>query len=50
MRKTSASQVATAFEARIDTDELSISFNVAPTSRVFAIVNDLNTRLLVNFS
>jgi putative SOS response-associated peptidase YedK len=50
VRKTSASQVATAFEARIDTDELSISFNVAPTSRVFAIVNDSNTRSLVNFS
>ena len=50
VRKTSASQVATAFEARIVTDELSISFNVAPTSRVFAIVNDSNTRSLVNFS
>ena len=50
VRKTSAAQVAEAFAARVDTDELSLSFNVAPTSRVFAVVNDSNTRSLVNFS
>ena len=50
VRKSSAAQVAEAFAARIDTDELSLSFNVAPTSRVFAVVNDSNTRSLVNFS
>ena len=50
VRKTSAAQVAEAFAARVDTDELSLSFNVAPTSRVFAVVNESNTRSLVNFS
>ena len=50
VRKTSAAQIAEAFAARVDTDELSLSFNVAPTSRVFAVVNDSNTRSLVNFS
>ena len=50
VRKTSAAQVAEAFAARVDTDELSLSFNVAPTSCVFAVVNDSNTRSLVNFS
>jgi putative SOS response-associated peptidase YedK len=50
VRKTSAAQVAEAFAARVDTDELSLSFNVAPTSRVFAVVSESNTRSLVNFS
>jgi len=50
VRKTSALQVSQVFAAQINTDELAISFNVAPTSRVFAVVNDSNTRSLVNFS
>jgi|694.fasta_scaffold138237_3 putative SOS response-associated peptidase YedK len=50
VRKTSALQVAEAFTAQINTDELAISFNVAPTSRVLAVVSESNTRSLVNFS
>ena len=39
VRKTSASEIADIFSCSLDTDELSISFNVAPTSRVLGIVN-----------
>ena len=50
MRKSSALQISEAFAAQLNTEELSVSFNVAPTSRVFAVVNESNTRSLVNFS
>ena len=50
VRKTSAAHVAEAFAARVDSEELSLSFNVAPTSRVFAVINESNARSLVNFS
>jgi putative SOS response-associated peptidase YedK len=43
-------QVAEAFSARVETDELGLNFNVAPTSQVFAVVGDLDNRTLVNFS
>jgi putative SOS response-associated peptidase YedK len=47
---TSSVQVAEAFSARVETDELGLSFNVAPTSQVFVVVGDLDNRTLVNFS
>lgn len=47
---TSSVQVAEAFSARVETDELGLSFNVAPTSQVFAVVSDSDNRTLVNFS
>ena len=50
VRKTSSVQVAEAFSARVETDELGLSFNVAPTSQVFVVVGDLDNRTLVNFS
>ena len=50
MRKTSAVQVAEAFAAQIDTDELGFNFNVAPTSQVLAVVGGPNNRSLVSFS
>jgi putative SOS response-associated peptidase YedK len=43
-------QVAEAFSARVETDELGLNFNVAPTSQVFAVVSDSDNRTLVNFS
>ena len=50
VRKTSSVQVAEAFSARVETDELSLSFNVAPTSQVFVVVGEQSNRSLVNFS
>ena len=39
MRKTTALEISDIFSVSLDTDELPISFNVAPTSRVLGIVN-----------
>ena len=39
MRRTSALEIADIFSCSLDTGELPISFNVAPTSRVLGIVN-----------
>jgi putative SOS response-associated peptidase YedK len=50
VRKTASLQIAEAFAAQNSTDELPMSFNVAPTSRVYVVVNDLNALSLVNFS
>jgi putative SOS response-associated peptidase YedK len=50
VRKTSAVQVAEAFAAQVDTDELGLNFNVAPTSQVLAVVGEPNNRSLVSFS
>jgi len=50
VRKTSASEIADIFSCSLDTDELSISFNVAPTSRVLGIVNSKGGPSLTSFS
>jgi putative SOS response-associated peptidase YedK len=50
VRKTASLQIAEAFAAQNSTDELPMSFNVAPTSRVYVVVNDSNALSLVNFS
>jgi len=50
VRKTSALQISEAFAAQLNTDELPTSFNVAPTSRIHAIVNDAGSRSLVSLS
>jgi putative SOS response-associated peptidase YedK len=50
VRKTSASEIADIFSCSLDTDELSISFNVAPTSRVLGIVNSKCGPSLTSFS
>ena len=50
VRKTSAVQVAEAFAAHVDTDELGLNFNVAPTSQVLAVVGEPNNRSLTSFS
>ena len=39
MRKTTALEISDIFSVSLDTHELPISFNVAPTSRVLGIVN-----------
>ena len=39
MRKTTALEIADIFSCSLDTTELPISFNVAPTSRILGIVN-----------
>lgn len=50
MRKTSALEISDIFSVSLDTDELPISFNVAPTSRVFGIVNSTGGPSVVSFS
>ena len=50
VRKTSAAHVAEAFAAQVDTDELGLNFNVAPTSQVLAVVGEPNNRSLTSFS
>lgn len=50
MRKTTALKISEIFTCSLDTDELPISFNVAPTSRVFGIVNSTGGPSVVSFS
>ena len=49
MRKTTALEISDIFSASLDTDELPISFNVAPTSRVLGIVNSTGGPSVVSF-
>jgi putative SOS response-associated peptidase YedK len=50
VRKTTALEISDIFSVSLDTDELPISFNVAPTSRVLAIVNSTGGPSVVSFS
>ena len=50
MRKTTALEISDIFSCSLDTDELPISFNVAPTSRVLGIVNSTGGSSVVSFS
>ena len=50
MRKTTALEISDIFSVSLDTDELPISFNVAPTSRVLGIVNSTGGPSVVSFS
>ena len=50
MRKTTALEISEMFSVSLDTDELPISFNVAPTSRVLGIVNSTGGPSVVSFS
>ena len=50
MRKTTALEISEIFSVSLDTDELPISFNVAPTSRVLGIVNSIGGPSVVSFS
>lgn len=50
MRKTTALEISDIFSVSLDTHELPISFNVAPTSRVLGIVNSTGGPSVVSFS
>ena len=50
VRKTTALEISDIFSCSLDTDELPISFNVAPTSRVLGIVNSVGGPSVVSFS
>ena len=50
MRKTTALEISDIFSCSLNTDELPISFNVAPTSRVLGIVNSTGGSSVVSFS
>ena len=50
MRKTTALEISDIFSCLLDTHELPISFNVAPTSRVLGIVNSTGGSSVVSFS
>ena len=50
VRKTTALEISDIFSVSLDTDELPISFNVAPTSRVLGIVNSTGGPSVVSFS
>ena len=50
MRKTTALEISDIFSCSLDTDELPISFNGAPTSRVLGIVNSIGGPSVVSFS
>ena len=50
VRKTTALEISDIFSSALDTDELAISFNVAPTSRVLGIVNSTGKPSVVSFS
>ena len=50
MRKTTALEISEIFSGSLDTAELPISFNVAPTSRVLGIVPSTGGQSIVNFS
>ena len=50
MRKTSALEISDIFSCSLDTDELPISFNVAPTSPVLGIVHSTGGPSVVSFS
>ena len=50
MRKTTALEISDIFSCSLDTDELPISFNVAPTSRVLGIVKSTGGPSVVSFS
>ncbi len=50
MRKTTALEISEIFSGSLDTAELPISFNVAPTSRVLGIVPQTGGQSIVTFS
>ena len=50
VRKTTALEISDIFSCSLNTDELPISFNVAPTSRVLGIVNSTGGPSVVSFS
>ena len=50
VRKTTALEISDIFSCSLDTDELPISFNVAPTSRVLGIINSVGGPSVVSFS
>jgi putative SOS response-associated peptidase YedK len=50
VRKTSALEISDIFSCSLDTDELPISFNVAPTSPVLGIVHSTGGPSVVSFS
>ena len=50
VRKTTALEISDIFSCSLDTDELPISFNVAPTSRVLGIVHSTGEPSVVSFS
>lgn len=50
MRKTTALEISEIFSGSLETAELPISFNVAPTSRVLGIVPQTGGQSIVNFS
>lgn len=50
MRKTTALEISDIFSCSLATDELPISFNVAPTSRVLGIVQSTGGPSVVSFS
>ncbi len=50
VRKTTALEISEIFSGSLDTAELPISFNVAPTSRVLGIVPSTGGQSIVNFS
>ena len=49
VRKTTAQEISDIFSCSLDTDELPISFNVAPTSRILGIVNSTSGPSVVSF-
>jgi len=50
VRKTTALEISEIFSCSLDTAELPISFNVAPTSRVLGIVNSVGGQSVGSFS
>ena len=50
VRKTTALEISDIFSCSLDTNELPISFNVAPTSCVLGIVNSVGGRSVASFS
>ncbi len=50
VRKTTALEISDIFSCSLDTDELPISFNVAPTSRILGIVHSTGGPSVVSFS
>ena len=50
VRKTGAREIASAFDAVLEANELSQNFNISPTSDVYVIRNDSDRRSLTAMS
>ena len=50
MRKTTALEISDIFSCSLDTDELPVSFNIAPTSRILGIIDSTGGSSVVSFS